>query len=220
MKLERVHLCDIRDFRQMVEAYWQEIMPHSDVAKSYESREAYFQERFPFNDDELHLFWGVVNGRKRGFVAFTVNEAKHSAMIEDFFMAAEFRRQGYGTAMIKAVFTELNQLGVELIELNVRRDSPQALAFWEAQGFRIALYRLRQFRDPKRGTSYIGDRYWLDESRCVRQTQWRGATSRWAASKEEAFSDLPTMWLKSVRTIFDEVDSDWTSDVEKWLSGE
>jgi ribosomal protein S18 acetylase RimI-like enzyme len=58
--------------------------------------------------------------------------------------------------MIKAVFTELDQLGVELIELNVRRDSPQALAFWEAQGFRIALHRLRQFRDPKRGTSYIG----------------------------------------------------------------
>jgi hypothetical protein len=66
-----------------------------------------------------------------------------------------------------------------------------------------------------------GNQYWLDESRRVRQTQWRGAMSHWAASKEEAFSDLPTAWLKSVNTIFDEDnDADWTSDVEKWLGGE
>jgi len=45
---------------------------------------------------------------------------------------------------------------VQLIELNVRRDTPQALAFWESQGFRIASYRLHQYRDPKTGTSYIG----------------------------------------------------------------
>ena len=104
MNLESVHQNDISDFRQMVEVYWQEIMSHSDIVKSHESREAYFQERFPFEDDDLRLFWG----------------------------------------------------GVELIECNVRRDNPQALAFWEAQGFRIALYRLRQYRDPKRGTSYVG----------------------------------------------------------------
>jgi ribosomal protein S18 acetylase RimI-like enzyme len=156
MNLERVRLKDVFDFRQMVEAYWQEIMPHSDVVKNRENREAYFQERFPFENDDLRLFWGVVDGRKTGFVAFTVNEAKHSAMIEDFFVAAEFRRQGYGTAMIKAVFTELDQLRVELVELNVRRDNPQALAFWEAQGFCIALHHLRQYRDPESGTAYIG----------------------------------------------------------------
>ena len=66
-----------------------------------------------------------------------------------------------------------------------------------------------------------GNRYWLDESRRVRRTQWRGATSRWAASKEEAFNDLSPAWLKNVKPIFDEGnDSDWTSDVEKWLGGE
>lgn len=156
MNLERVQLSDMRDFRQMVGAYWQEIMPHSDIVKSHEGREAYFQERFSFEDDDLCLFWGVVDGRKVGFVAFTVNEAKHSAMIEDFFVVPEFRRQSHGSAMVKAVFTELDRHGVELIELHVRRDSPQALEFWEAQGFRIALHRLRQYRDPESGKSYIG----------------------------------------------------------------
>ncbi len=156
MNLERVNLTDIRDFRQMVETYWQEIMPRSDVVKNQESQVAYFQERFPFGDDGLRLFWAVVDGRKIGFVAFVINEAKHSALIEDFFVLPEVRRSGHGSAMVKAVLAELDQLGVELIELNVRRDNPQALAFWEAQGFRIALHRLRQFRDPKRGIAYIG----------------------------------------------------------------
>lgn len=72
MNLERVHQNDILDFRQMVEAYWQEIMPHSDIVQSHESREAYFKERFPLEDDDVRLLWGVVNGRKIGFVALAL----------------------------------------------------------------------------------------------------------------------------------------------------
>ena len=89
-------------------------------------------------------------------MAYAVDEAKNSARIDDFYVMPEARRQGYGSAMVKAVYAQLDRLRVELVELNVRRDNPQALAFWEVQGFRIALYRLRQFRDPKAGTSYIG----------------------------------------------------------------
>lgn len=58
--------------------------------------------------------------------------------------------------MIKTVFSKLDQLGLTLIELTVRRDTLQALAFWEAQGFRVALHLLRQYREPKRGIGYIG----------------------------------------------------------------
>ncbi|MBV7330555.1 hypothetical protein KFU94_20385 [Chloroflexi bacterium TSY] len=47
-------------------------------------------------------------------------------------------------------------MGIEQIELNVRRDNPEALAFWQAQGFRIALYQMRQYRDPQTGQSFIG----------------------------------------------------------------
>jgi ribosomal protein S18 acetylase RimI-like enzyme len=90
-----------------------------------------------------------------GFVAYAVDEARKSASINDFYVVPEARRRGYGAAMVQAVYAQLDQLGVELVELNVRRDNPQALAFWVAQGFRIALYRLRQYRDPKTGKAYI-----------------------------------------------------------------
>jgi ribosomal protein S18 acetylase RimI-like enzyme len=156
MILVRIKLDAIPDFKKMVVAYWHELMPHSDLVKSHEGREIYFQERFSFENDSLNLFWAVEDGRKIGFVAFSVNEAKHSAMIEDFFVLPEFRRRGHGSAMVNALSSETDKLGVELIELTVRRDTPQALAFWEAQGFRIALHCLRQYRDSKRGTAYIG----------------------------------------------------------------
>lgn len=156
MKLRGVPLSDIADFRQMVETYWQEIMPHSARVKNQQSREAYFQERFPFGDDSLSLFWGIVDGRRIGFVAFSLNHTEHSAMIEDFYVVPEARRRGFGTELVNTLSVKLDQLGIELVELTVRRDTPQALAFWEAQGFRIAGYRLRQYRDPKHGTAYLG----------------------------------------------------------------
>jgi hypothetical protein len=49
-----------------------------------------------------------------------------------------------------------DQVVVESVDLNARRATPQALAFWEAQGFLMAAYRLRRYRDPKSGETYIG----------------------------------------------------------------
>ena len=46
--------------------------------------------------------------------------------------------------------------GIRQLDLNVRRDNPNALSFWEAQGFGIAGYRLRMYRDPETGTAYKG----------------------------------------------------------------
>jgi len=156
MNLEKMNLLNNHDLRQIVVAYWQEVMPQSEMMQNPARQEAYFLERFLSIDDNLHLYWAVVAGQKVGFVAYTVDDVKKSASINDFFVVPEVRRCGYGTAMVQAVYEQLDRLGVELVELNVRRDNPQALAFWEAQGFRIALYRLRQYRDPKRGQSYIG----------------------------------------------------------------
>lgn len=156
MILETVCDANVNEFQQMAYAYWQEIMPHSHVVKNEERLETYFQERFPLRKADLQLFFGVEDGLKIGFVAFETNEETHSAMIEDFFVVPATRRRGYGTAMVKAIFSKMNQLGMTLVELTVRRDTPEALAFWEAQGFRVALYRLRQYRDPVQGKAYIG----------------------------------------------------------------
>lgn len=156
MDLETVQLTDIHDFRRLVEAYWQEVMPQSDVVQNPERREAYFRECFTWAGGNRQPYWAVTDGRRVGFVVYTVDAAKHSADIHDFYVVPEARRQGYGAAMVQAAYAQLDRHGVKLVELNVRRDNPQALAFWEAQGFRIALHRLRQYRDPKTGTSYLG----------------------------------------------------------------
>lgn len=156
MYLEKVHRTDICDFRRIVEAYWQEVMPQSDVVKNPERREAYFRERFTWAGGNRQPYWAVADGCRVGFVAYAVDAAKQSASIDDFYVVPEARRRGYGTAMVQAVYAQLDTHGVELVELDVRRDNPHALAFWEAQGFRIALYRLRQYRDPKTGKAYIG----------------------------------------------------------------
>jgi ribosomal protein S18 acetylase RimI-like enzyme len=156
MHLERVPLTDLSNFRRLVEAYWQEVMPHSDIVKCPARKEAYFRECFTWAGGNRHPYWAVASGRQVGFVAYTVDEAKKSASIDDFYVVPEERRRGHGTAIVQAISAHLNTLGVELVELNVRRDTPQALAFWEAQGFRIALYRMRQYRDPQTGKAYIG----------------------------------------------------------------
>jgi ribosomal protein S18 acetylase RimI-like enzyme len=156
MNLAPVQPTDLHDFRRIVEAYWREVMPQSDVIQQPERPAAYFAERFPWTGGTRQLYWAVVDGRRVGFVAYTVDTAQHAASIDDFYVVPKARRRGYGAAMGQAVYTQLDPLGVALVELHVRRDTPHALAFWEAQGLRIALYRMRQYRDPKTGTAYIG----------------------------------------------------------------
>ena len=133
-----------------------ELMPHRAVVKHPERREAYFRECFTWVGGNRHPYWAVAEGCSVGFVAYAVDEARTSASIDDVYGVPEARRRGSGAAMVQAVYAQLDQLGVELVELNVRRDNPQALTFWEAQGFRMARYRLRQYRDPKTGNAYIG----------------------------------------------------------------
>jgi|RhiMetdeSRZDD1v2_1073273.scaffolds.fasta_scaffold134550_3 ribosomal protein S18 acetylase RimI-like enzyme len=156
MYLEKVQQTDIGDFHRIVEAYWHEVMPQSDVVKNPERREAYFRECFTWAGGNRQPYWAIADGRRVGFVTYTVDAAKHSASIDDFYVMPDARRRGYGTAMVQAVYAQLDTHGVALVELNVRSVNPHAFAFWEAQGFRIALYRMRQYRDPKTGKSYIG----------------------------------------------------------------
>jgi hypothetical protein len=46
MYFETVPQTDIRDFRQIVNTYWHKLMPHNDVVKNPEGREAYCRECF------------------------------------------------------------------------------------------------------------------------------------------------------------------------------
>lgn len=154
--LERVSPEDIAEFQRMVEAYWQELMPLAAVIQDMEQRKVYFGKCFTWEAGNRHPFWAMIDGRKVGFISFEVSLENKSATVDDFYVALIERRKGYGAAMVRALYAHLDKLGIELIELHVRRDNPDALSFWEAQGFRIALHRLRQYRNPKTGTGFIG----------------------------------------------------------------
>ena len=58
--------------------------------------------------------------------------------------------------MVRAVTEITDGLGVDRIDLNVRRDNPSALTFWESQGFMIAGHELTQYRDPHKDIGFRG----------------------------------------------------------------
>ena len=156
VQLEPVAAEDVAAFRQMVEAYWREIMPAADVVQNHVCRAAYFERRYSFEGKAGQPHWAVAGGQRVGFLMANVAEAERQAVVNDFYVLPEERRQGYGSAMVRALHEHLDERSVQQIDLDVRHDNPGALAFWQAQGFRIALYRLRQYRDPKEGRSYVG----------------------------------------------------------------
>lgn len=148
LRVERVGAKDIARFREMVAAYWRELMPRSDVINDPERWEAFFHQQFG------QPYWMLEDGEPIGLVAFQVSDLQ--ARVDEFYIVPERRRLGYGTVLVKWLFTHLDSLGVERIDLDVRRDNPGALAFWEAQGFGLAGYRLRMYRDPESGTAFVG----------------------------------------------------------------
>ena len=156
MQLKVIAPTEIRRFRRMVEAYWQDVMPLAGVVQDKQRRYAYFLQSFSWQDGNRSPLWAVVDGHTIGFIHYTFDANNNCVTIEDFYIAPHQRRKGYGTLMIQTLYTSLDALGVELVELNVRRDNPQAGAFWEVQGFRIALYRMRQYRNPQTGRSFVG----------------------------------------------------------------
>ena len=58
--------------------------------------------------------------------------------------------------MVEAIRDLTDDLGIEQIDLNVRRDTPHALEFWQAQGFMIGHYELTQYRDPIKRIGFRG----------------------------------------------------------------
>jgi GNAT superfamily N-acetyltransferase len=135
--LAQVKTADIPEFREMVAAYWQALMPHAPVIQDPDQREAYFRERFTWTGGNRHPHWALLAGQRIGFISFEVCEAKRSASVEDFYIVPAERRKGYGSAMMRALYDCLDMLGVELIELNVRRDNPAALVFCKRRDFAL-----------------------------------------------------------------------------------
>ena len=141
-------------FRAMAEAYWRDLMPDAAVCKSRESRDSFFEETFTWAGGNRHPHWALVDKQPIGFVSFEIED--QTAYVHDFYIATEHRRKGYGSEMTGWLFEYFDEMSIRQLDLNVRRDNPNALSFWEAQGFGIAGYRLRMYRDPETGMPYKG----------------------------------------------------------------
>lgn len=155
-RLENVSQTDTAAFRSVVLNYWRELMPYSDVMNDSVRQEAYFAQQYTWAGGNGHPRWALLDGRRIGIVNFSIYPDEKRAEIEDFYIIPEERRQGNGSEIMRAVFRHFDSLGIEQVDLTVRRDNPNALAFWESQGFMLAKYHLRQYRDPNTGTAFRG----------------------------------------------------------------
>lgn len=135
------------DLREMVAAYWAELVPDAPVARDPRRAASYFAEHFRFGDTAVSLWWALADAAKVGFVRVDrwTTEDERGAFIRDFYIRPDARRRGVGTAVVQAIRAEAERDGWMRIDLNVRADNPGGLAFWRAQGFDLQLYQLRQF---------------------------------------------------------------------------
>ena len=135
------------ELREMVAAYWAELVPDAPVAHDPRRAAAYFAEHFRFGDDTVSLWWAMFDSAKVGFVRVDrwFTEDERGAFIRDFYIRPAVRRQGLGTAVVQAIRAVAERDRWVRIDLNVRADNPSGLAFWRSQGFNLQLYQLRQF---------------------------------------------------------------------------
>lgn len=87
--------------------------------------------------------WWVILGEERiGFIFFRLlprppwSEAP-VGFIDEFYIAPEHRRQGYGRAIIEQVLACLREQGATGVRLTVLVRNAPALAFWQAMGFQM-----------------------------------------------------------------------------------
>ena len=154
LEFEQVLPSDEDRFRPLVDAYWLETMPTADTVRSSDRRDAYFADRFPLSSPEPRIFWCLSEGSPVGFVSFSISGT--SAKINDFYVVPAQRREGIGSFLVQAVTEITDGLGIDRIDLNVRRDNPSALTFWESQGFMIGHHELTQYRDPHKRIGFRG----------------------------------------------------------------
>ena len=135
------------ELREMVVAYWAELVPDAPVSRDPRRAAAYLTDLFRFGDETVSLWWAMSESAKVGFVRVELwhTEDERGGFIRDFYIHPDARRQGVGTAVVRAIRAVAERDGWIRIDLNVREDNPSGLSFWQAQGFNLQLYQLRQY---------------------------------------------------------------------------
>lgn len=93
---------------------------------------------------EHGLFCGIytATGNLIGIIDYVPHSyqgQRHMASLELLMIAASFRKQGIGQAVVEAIETAIRKdQTVSTILSGVQVNNPQAMRFWQRQGYRIA----------------------------------------------------------------------------------
>jgi len=136
-------------FRQMLVAYWRDLVPEASFLEDAVRAEIEFLGRYQWSGGSNNPFWALVEDNPIGFFMFRIYEDGVAAYIHDFYIEPFARRQGYGTAMYDELHSLLKELGISKIHLSVLQDNPSALNFWIRQGFEISYHRLHLVIDAE-----------------------------------------------------------------------
>lgn len=95
------------------------------------------------SQSEGGVFYGIyaVDGRMIGVVDFVPSNFEgnpHIAFISLLMIAASFRKQGIGTTIVELIENEIRKdAQITVILSAVQVNNPQALQFWQKNGYRI-----------------------------------------------------------------------------------
>ena len=93
------------------------------------------------------ILWVIdEGGQLQGFLVarFTLSECE----LENLVVAADSRRQGWGSALLQALISEARARHLERILLEVRPSNPAARALYERFGFRVGGKRKNYYSQP------------------------------------------------------------------------
>jgi ribosomal protein S18 acetylase RimI-like enzyme len=94
-----------------------------------------------FDDDSKHLLVAVVDGRLVAYVAIEVKgvppmfETGPELHVSEFYVREAYRRQGAGTALMRAAERTAEEHRCETLSLFVHVDNESARSFYETLGF-------------------------------------------------------------------------------------
>ena len=95
------------------------------------------------SEQEGGVFCGIytADGKMIGIVDYVPSNWEgdpHAAFLSLLMIAAPFRKQGIGAAVVEAVEKEIRKdTGITTILSGVQVNNPQAIKFWQRQGYRI-----------------------------------------------------------------------------------
>jgi GNAT superfamily N-acetyltransferase len=133
---------------EVAQRFWEELMPHAPVVQDPSIRPRYFEHEFRLGQPGHHAWWASAGGQRVGFAHLELDEdwaGRPWAYVKGFYVEPRWRRQGIGRSLARALVDWLRARGVYRVDLHARSDTPAALAFWQAVGFDLASYRMRQY---------------------------------------------------------------------------